>query len=141
VVLKVRDAFVDPFEYLFSRHKQGQLKTEFKQGLGKVAYHAPCHQRVQNIGLKTKDVLELVPGTELLVLERCSGHDGTYAVRKENYGFAQKICGPIVKRIGDAVVDHYVSDCPMAGELIEHGLHDESRATSAFSLLRKAYGI
>jgi glycerol-3-phosphate dehydrogenase subunit C len=140
-VSKVRDAFVDPFEYLFSRHTEGRLKTTFKQGLGKVAYHAPCHQRVQNIGLKTRDVLELVPDTELVVIERCSGHDGTYAVKKETYAFAQKICRPIVKRIGEAGVDHYVSDCPMAGELIEHGLNDDTRATSAFSLLRKAYGI
>lgn len=140
-VLKVRDSFIDPFEYLFAWHKKGRLNTEFKQGLGKVAYHVPCHQRVQKIGLKTKAVLELVPDTELLVLERCSGHDGTYAVKKENYGFAKKICRPIVNRVRDSGVNEYVSDCPMAGELIEHGLHDDSRATSPFSLLRKAYGI
>ena len=45
------------------RHKAGLLKTDFKQQLGKIAYHVPCHLRVQNIGLKTRDVLKLVPGT------------------------------------------------------------------------------
>ena len=124
-----------------ARHRAGQLDTAFKDGLGKVAYHVPCHQRVQNIGLKTKDMLELVPGTEVMVIERCSGHDGTYAVKKENYAFAQKICRPVVKRIGDGQVDHYISDCPMAGELIEHGVANGSQATSAFTLLRRAYGI
>ena len=140
-VKKVQAAMVDPFEFLMARHKAGQLDTTFKRGLGKVAYHVPCHQRVQNIGLKTKDMLELVPDTEILPIERCAGHDGTYAVKKENYEFAKKICRPVVKRITDGQVDHYISDCPMAGELIEHGVGDASHATSAFTLLRQAYGI
>lgn len=140
-VKKVQAAMVDPFEFLMARHKDGKLDIAFKSGLGKVAYHVPCHQRVQNIGLKTKDMLELVPDTEIVPIERCSGHDGTYAVKKENYEFAKKICRPVVKRITDGQVDHYISDCPMAGELIEHGVGDASHATSAFTLLRQAYGI
>ncbi len=140
-VQTVREAFVDPFEFLMARHRDGLLNTDFKQPLGKIAYHVPCHQRVQNIGLKTRDMLQLVPDTEILVLERCSGHDGTYAVKAENYEFAQKICRPVVKRIADGAVDHYISDCPMAGELIEHGVGDASHASSAFTLLKHAYGI
>ena len=140
-VKTVQAAFVDPFEFLMARHRAGKLRTDFKGTLGKVAWHAPCHQRVQNIGQKTKEMLELVPGTEVIVLDRCSGHDGTYAVKAENYAFAQKICRPIVKRINESKVDHYASDCPMAGELIEHGVGNDSHATSAFSLLKRAYGI
>ncbi|MGR8919615.1 MAG: heterodisulfide reductase-related iron-sulfur binding cluster [Gammaproteobacteria bacterium] len=140
-VKKVQAAFVDPFEFLMARHREGKLNTDFKAQLGKIAYHAPCHQRVQNIGLKTKEMLELVPDTEILVIERCSGHDGTYAVKKENYEFAQKICRPVVGRITKGEVAHYVSDCPMAGDLIEHGVGDASHATSAFTLLKHAYGI
>ena len=52
----VKRHIFDPFEYLWLRHQAGSLKTEFKQVLGKIAYHAPCHQRVQNIGPKTRDV-------------------------------------------------------------------------------------
>ena len=62
-VRKVRDAIYDPFEYLMLRHKAGKLKTDFKETLGKISYHVPCHQRVQNVGLKTKEMLELVPDT------------------------------------------------------------------------------
>ena len=139
-VQRVANAFYDPFEYLMLRHRGDKLKTDFKQRLGKVVYHAPCHQRVQNIGPKTKDVLELIPETEVDVIERCSGHDGTYAVKKENYQHAQKICRPIVRKVDEAGADHLVSDCPMAGDLIEHGAQDHE-STTAFSLLRKAYGI
>jgi glycerol-3-phosphate dehydrogenase subunit C len=82
-VARVRDAIFDPFEYLMLRHKAKKLKTDFKHALGNVAYHVACHQRVQNIGLKTRDVLALVPDTRVNVIERCSGHDGTYAVKTE----------------------------------------------------------
>lgn len=139
-VAAVAKAFFDPFEYLMLRHREQRLALNFAQPLGKVAYHVPCHQRVQRIGPKTKDVLELVPDTQVTMIERCSGHDGTYAVKEENYEFAQKICRPVVSRVEQAEADHFVSDCPMAGELIEHGM-ESGAATSAFALLRRAYGI
>ena len=62
-VARVKAAFFDPFEYLMLRHKAGLLRTDFKSPLGKVAYHVACHQRVQNIGSKTRDFMELIPDT------------------------------------------------------------------------------
>jgi glycerol-3-phosphate dehydrogenase subunit C len=140
-VKKVADAFYDPFEYLMLRHKEKQLKTGFKNSLGKIAYHVPCHQRVQNIGLKTKDVLGLVPGTTFEVIERCSGHDGTYAVKSEYHDIAAKICRPVVTKVKNFNPDHYVSDCPMAGDQIQQGLKGDMAAESPFTLLRHAYGV
>lgn len=140
-VQKVGRAIFDPFEYLMHRHKAGKLSTDFKQGLGKVAYHAACHQRVQNVGAKTRDVLALIPDTTVEVIERCSGHDGTYAVKKEFHEASMKIVRPVVNRVKQAQADHYGSDCPMAGHHIEHGMADGSHTEHPMSLLRKAYGI
>ena len=140
-VKKVQQAFYDPFEYLMLLHKAGRLQTEFKNNLGKVMYHAPCHQRVQNIGLKTRDVLQLIPNTEIEVIERCSGHDGTYAVKQEYHDISVKICRPVVSKVKKATVDHYISDCPMAGDQIASGMSDGSHAESPFTLLRYAYGV
>ena len=140
-VIKVKEHIFDPFEYLMLRHKQGKLKTDFKQSLGKVAYHAPCHLRVQNIGLKTRDLLQMVPGTELEVIERCSGHNGTYAVKREFHDFSMKICRPVINRVRKAIPDHYCSDCPMAGHQIENGLRGDHAPEHPLSLLRLAYGI
>ena len=64
-VQKVADSMFDPFEYLMIRHKAGMLNTAFKNPLGKIAYHVACHQRVQNIGLKTRDLLALIPDTKI----------------------------------------------------------------------------
>jgi Fe-S oxidoreductase len=139
-VLKVRDAMFDPFEYLMLRHKEGKLHTDFKNSLGKVSYQVPCHLRVQNIGLKTRDALQLVPDTTVEVIERCSGHDGTYAAKKEFHEISKKIARPVVNRVKKGDADHFTSDCPMAAEQIAQGLHDHD-ASNPMGLLRKAYGI
>ncbi|MET0026007.1 MAG: heterodisulfide reductase-related iron-sulfur binding cluster [Candidatus Thiodiazotropha sp.] len=140
-VQKVAGAIFDIFEYLMLRHKEGLLKTDFKQGLGKVAYHAACHQRVQNVGSKTKELLSLIPDTKVTAIERCSGHDGTYAVKSEFHEHAMKIGRPVVNQVKKAEVDHYGSDCPMAGHHIENGLRDGRPPEHPISLIRKAYGI
>ena len=139
-VIKVRDATFDPFEYLMKRHKAGKLKTDFKASLGKVSYQVPCHLRVQNIGLKTRDLLQLVPDTEVEAIERCSGHDGTYAVKKETHEISRKIARPVVSRVKKSEAQHFISDCPMAAEQIAQGLDDQA-AGNPMSLLRTAYGI
>jgi Fe-S oxidoreductase len=140
-VKKVANAMFDPFEYLMIRNKEGKLNTDFSQSLGKVAYHAACHQRVQNFGSKTRDMLNLVPDTEVTTIERCSGHDGTYAVKSEFHEKSMKIGRPVVNRVKQAEVDHYGSDCAMAGHQIENGLRDGSKPEHPISLIRKAYGI
>lgn len=143
-VARVKAAFFDPFEYLMLRHKAGLVRTDFAATLGKVAYHVACHQRVQNIGMKTRDFMQLIPDTEITAIERCSGHDGTYALKSETYEKAMKIARPVVTRVEQAGVDHYGSDCPMAGRMIQHGLEQKGSHTHAehpISLVRRAYGI
>lgn len=140
-VLKVRDATFDPFEYLMYRHKAGKLNTDFRKSLGKISYQVPCHLRVQNIGLKTRDILQLVPDTEVQAIERCSGHDGTYAVKKETYAISKKIAQPVISRVKKAEPDYFISDCPMAATQIATGLDDKAAGGNPLSLLRSAYGI
>ena len=140
-VAKVQKAMFDPFEYLLLRHKAGHMRTDFHKPLGKIAYHVPCHQRVQNIGLKTRDLLMMVPGTTVEVIERCSGHDGTYGVKTEFYEDAVKIGRPVVTRIRAADADYFMSDCPIAGHHLAQGLGPSAAPISRYALLRRAYGI
>jgi len=140
-VIKVKNAFYDPFEYLMLRNKENKFMKDFKHGLGKVSYHAACHQRVQNIGPKTKDTLAMIPNTEVQIIERCSGHDGTYAVKKECHDFSVKIVKPVVNKINQNESDHYGSDCAMAGHHISHIKNDGTQPEHPITLLRKAYGL
>ncbi|MBT7335647.1 MAG: Fe-S oxidoreductase [Gammaproteobacteria bacterium] len=140
-IARVKAHFFDPFEYLMLRHKAGLANTDFKHPLGKVAYHVACHQRVQNFGMKTRDFLQLIQDTEVTSIERCSGHDGTYAVKAETYDKAMKIARPVVRRVQEANADTFGSDCPMAGRLIAHGIDGDAEPQHPASMVRKAYGI
>jgi glycerol-3-phosphate dehydrogenase subunit C len=145
-VQAVKARIFDPFEYLMLRHKAGLLRTDFQQNLGKVSYHVPCHLRVQNIGFKTRDLLRLVPETTVEVIERCSGHNGTYAVKKEFRAASVKIGRPVMNKVQQANPDHYTSDCPMAGHQIQSGLtpaegQPPREPEHPLTLIRKAYGL
>ncbi|MEL7451012.1 MAG: heterodisulfide reductase-related iron-sulfur binding cluster [Pseudomonadota bacterium] len=140
-IRKVQQAFFDPFEYLMLRHRAGLLKTDFKQPLGKVAYQVSCHLRVQNIGLKTRDVLSLVPETEVMPIERCAGHNGTYAVKTEFHESAKKIARPVVRKVDSAKADYFGSDCALAGHHVAGAVAQPDTAVHPLELLSIAYGL
>jgi Fe-S oxidoreductase len=145
-VAAVADAMFDPFEYLVLRDKDGLLKKDFTRPLGKVSYHIPCHARVQNVGQKTREALEWVPGTSVNTVERCAGHDGTYGVKREFYAASMKIGKPVFRQMAQNEPDFVSSDCPIAGRRILQGI-DESGAVHRakkehpLTLLRMAYGL
>jgi Fe-S oxidoreductase len=140
-VAKVQKAFFDPFEYLWLRHKGGELKTDFPNALGEVAYQVACHLRVQNIGIKTRDLLNLVPDTQVQAHERCSGHDGTYAVKRETRDKSVKIARPVVRKVDAGEPRYFASDCPMAATHIANLSEKVDKATHPMTLLRMAYGL
>jgi Fe-S oxidoreductase len=138
----VQEAMFDPFEYLVMRHKDGLVKTDFRKPLGKVSYHVPCHLRVQNMGQKTREFLELVPDTKVTVVERCSGHDGTWGVKSEFYKDSMKIGKPVFKAMGNNSPDYISSDCAIAGRHIRQGMGGGGAAKEhPISLIRIAYGL
>ena len=140
-IRKIRNAFYDPFEYLIKQHKEGKLNTNFKNTLGDISYHVACHLEVQNIGPKTQQILKLIPDTKISAISRCSGHDGTYAVKKEFRQNSLKIGRPVFKHIEKNSADYYTSDCPMAAEQIASMVSRKEKPLHPLALLRKAYGI
>jgi Fe-S oxidoreductase len=143
-MLAVRDAMFDPFEYFVLRKKDGLLNSDFRQPLGKVSYHIPCHSRVQNIGQKTREMLESIPGTAVTTIERCAGHDGTWGVKREYFDNSMKIGRPVFRQMAEAQPDYVSSDCPIAARHIKQGMGEnaaQSVKAHPLSLLRKAYGI
>jgi Fe-S oxidoreductase len=145
-VAAVADAMFDPFEYIVLRDKDGLWKREFKQPLGKVSYHIPCHARVQNVGQKTREALQWIPGTEINTVERCAGHDGTWGVKAEFFAQSMRIGKPVFTRMDDGDPDYVSSDCPIAGRRIQQGIKDKNSAARGrkehpLTLLRIAYGI
>jgi glycerol-3-phosphate dehydrogenase subunit C len=138
----VANAMFDPFEYFVQRNRDGLLKTDFKRALGKVSYHIPCHYRVQNMGQKTRELMALIPGTQVNTVERCAGHDGTWGVKSEYFANSMKIGRPVFKAMAGSDPDYISSDCPIAGHHIEQGMGaTRAQLEHPLSLLCKAYGL
>ena len=145
----VKEHTWDPFEYLMARKRDGLLKTEFSHALGNISYHMPCHGRVQNIGKKTEEMLKMVPDTTVNTVERCSGHAGTYGVKKATHAQAMKIGKPVVKAMATmkdgSAPDYISSDCPLGGHHIAQGFAANAQPVPELqhpiSLVAKAYGL
>ena len=129
---------MDPMEFLAGLAAAGRLKKDFKTGAGDVSYHMPCHLRAQNIGYKTRDVLQLLPDTRVKVIEECSGHDGTWAMKKENFEQSLKYGGRAFRQMAEEEPKVTCSDCPLAAIQIEQG-NGQRRPLNPMQILAKSY--
>ena len=128
----------DICEYLIKLKKNGKLNTGFSQSPRRIAYHIPCHLRDQNIGFKSKEVMELT-GANVDVIERCSGHDGIWSMKTQYFDLSMKIAGKAVRELEAADADVVVSDCPLAAlQLAQAG----GRAVRhPIQVVKEAYGL
>ena len=134
----------DICEYLMKLKKAGNLSVEFSNNPGRVAYQIPCHLRDQNIGFKSKELMELT-GAKVQLIEKCSGHDGTWGAKVEFFDLSMKIAKKAVREIEDDLVDVVVSDCPLSALQLDQvrGIPRDSPKTARhpIQIIRDAYGL
>jgi glycerol-3-phosphate dehydrogenase subunit C len=136
VAAKTRDLF----EFLVMRHKEGHLDTEFPgRSPGKVAYQMPCHLRAQNMGCKTRDVLHLIPGTKVTVVERCTAMDGTWGMKKEFYPISLQFARKAAAEMEASEPDTFATDCSLAA--LQLADVRGARPAHPITLVREAYGL
>jgi Fe-S oxidoreductase len=135
---RVAEATRDLMEHVHALAKAGHLEKIFANPLGKVAYHAPCHLRHQNIGFKSRDLLRWA-GAEVALVDACSGVDGTWGMQKRFHDESMKVARKMLERIAAAEPDHVATDCPLSALRIEEGLG--RKAVHPVVLLRYAYGL
>ena len=134
----VAENTLDLGEYVFKVAAAKQLDREFKRRMGRVAYHLPCHLKAQNIGFRSKQILGLV-ADEVLMVDACSGVDGTWGMKARYYDESLKICGDLMAAIDQADPDHVATDCPLSALRIQERTGRE--AVHPVVLLRDAYGF
>ncbi len=83
-----------------------------------VTVHLACHARAQNMGPKAAEMLKMIPETPVDVIERCSGHGGTFGVVKPTHDVAVKVGRPVYRAANTQARGHIVSDCPLAAQHI-----------------------
>jgi Fe-S oxidoreductase len=105
----------DLSEFLFELSQAGRFKEDFASTPGpNVAYHAPCHLRMQNIGFRGRDLLRRIPGVRPRLVAECCGHDGTWAMKTEHFQQALKTGEKAFEGMREASAEVWSTDCPLA---------------------------
>jgi len=120
-VREVSSATFDLSEYLMKRHAAGKLALDFARSPGRVLYQVACHLKVQDIGFRSRDLMALVPGATVEIVEKCTGHDGTWSMKTEYFPMSMEIGRPVFDAVKKAEADVVASDCPLAGIQIRQG--------------------
>ncbi|RMG20680.1 MAG: ferredoxin [Deltaproteobacteria bacterium] len=128
----------DAAEFLLKMHKEGKLSTDFSWHPEVVAYHQPCHLKVQNFGLPARDLLRLT-GAKVKLVDKCSGMDGTWGMKHEFFELSMKQAKKLAGGLERAKADLLVSDCPLASLQVEEVL--ERRPLHPVEVLHRAYGL
>jgi glycerol-3-phosphate dehydrogenase subunit C len=147
-VKRLSQSTFDISEYVVDIAKKQGLAPGLQALPGGVTLHMACHARAQNMGAKAAEMLRLLPDANVAVIERCSGHGGTWGAMKENFETALKVGKPVARQAAKNAKAFLASECPLAGMHIVQGieaLEGEAKApTEAFhpiELMARAYGL
>jgi glycerol-3-phosphate dehydrogenase subunit C len=149
-IKRLAEATFDISEYIVDIARKEGLAPGMKPLDGGVALHIACHSRAQNMGQKGAEMLRLIPNSELTVMERCSGHGGSWGVMKGNFEVAMKIGKPVMRQAAKSGKRYIASECPLAGMHLAQGAAASDGAPEApamervghpIELMARAYGL
>ncbi len=132
---KLAAATRDLGEFLFELKRAGELDTSFKSSPGAIAYHIPCHLKAQNIGFRSRDALKAIPGVTVRLVDRCCGHDGTWAMKREHFEESMRIGKPAFDEMSEG--GEMTTDCPLAAVQFEQATG--KRPLHPVQILARAY--
>jgi glycerol-3-phosphate dehydrogenase subunit C len=148
-VKALSEATFDAAEYIVAIARKEGLVEGMSPLAGGVAVHIACHARAQNMGQKAAELLRLLPETDVTVIERCSGHGGSWGIMKDNFEVALKVGRPVARQARESQRPYVVSECPLARDHIIQGMERLSDGTPPgvepaqhpVQLLARAYGL
>jgi len=145
IVGKLARATFDLSEYVVDIAKKEGIAPGMKPLTGGVSLHLACHARAQNMGAKAADMLRLLPQPDLDVVERCSGHGGSWGVKKANFAVAMKVGRPAARQAAKDGKAYLASECPLAALHLQQGVAAlearEMEALHPIELMAMAYGL
>ena len=144
-VKKLSKNISDIDEYIVDISVKEGLAKGIQEIDGGVTVHHACHARAQNMGIKARDMLRLIPNIKIDVVERCAGHGGTFGVMKETHNLALKVGRPTARQIKNKNNKYMVSDCPLAAKHLKQLEEDtqiaNDEALHPIELLARAYKL
>ena len=144
-VKKLSENVMDIDEYIVDIANNEGLADGLQEIDGGVTVHHACHARAQNMGIKARDMLKLIPNVKIDVVERCAGHGGTFGVMKKTHNLAIKVGRPTARQIKTKNNKYMASDCPLAGKHLKQLEADTNiandEALHPIELMAKSYRI
>jgi glycerol-3-phosphate dehydrogenase subunit C len=147
-VKRLAQASFDVSEYVVDIAKKESLAPGLQSLPGGVTLHLACHARAQNMGAKAAEMLRLLPQSEIAVIERCSGHGGSWGAMKENFDTALKVGKPVARQAAKNAKPFLASECPLAATHILQGMaaldgeaKPPAEAFHPIELMARAYGL
>ena len=144
-VKKLSSNVMDIDEYIVDISKNEGLAEGLQEIDGGVTVHHACHARAQNMGVKARDMLNLIPNAKIDVVERCAGHGGTFGVMKGTHDLAKKVGRPAARQIKTKNNKYMASDCPLAGKHLKQLEADTNisndEAVHPIELIAKSYRL
>jgi glycerol-3-phosphate dehydrogenase subunit C len=146
-VKRLSQATFDASEYLVDIAKKEGLAPGLSPLPGGVTVHLACHARAQNVGQKAAELLRLVPSADVAVIERCSGHGGSWGVLQANFDTALKVGAPVARQAVKNDKMFVASECPLAAAHILQGMERADAAKTPaesfhpIELFARAYGV
>jgi len=144
-IKKLSKNVIDIDEYIVDISSKEGLSPGLKEIDGDVTVHNACHARAQNMGIKARDMLKLIPNIKLDIVERCAGHGGTFGVMKGTHKLAVKVGRPAARQIDNKRNKYMVSDCPLAGKHLNQMSKDTNiqhdEALHPIEIMAKAYKL
>lgn len=129
----------DLHEFLFELKADDRLNRDFRSSPGKVAYHVPCHLRMQNLGFRSRDIMKLIPGAKVTPVAECCGHDGTWAMKTEYFELSLKTGQKAFDSLKAQQADRVATDCPLAAIQLQQGMDLDEPAIHPIQVLARAY--
>ena len=124
-------------EYILELSEGEGLSKDLNPIKEGVSLHLACHSRAQNIGPKSSQMLKLIPDTKIDVIEKCSGHGGSWGVKKENFDTAFKMGKPTTKTLLSKGNKYLSSTCPLASEHIVQIAECEEKDVAERNMIAK----
>ena len=147
-VARLARATFDISEYVVDIARKEGLAPGLEPLPGGVTLHLACHARAQAMGAKAAEMLRLLPEPDVAVIERCSGHGGSWGVLKENFDVALKVGKPVARQAMRNAKAFVASECPLAASHIQQGMvliEGDGKPPSAtfhpIELFARAYGL
>ncbi|MCS7205078.1 MAG: heterodisulfide reductase-related iron-sulfur binding cluster [Leptospiraceae bacterium] len=136
---EISEATMDIHEYLMTLKKEDAFNKDFQSTPESIAYHAPCHLRAQWKGYPSRDLMKLIPKTQIGFVAECSGHNGTWSMKKEFFEKSLHCGNKAFQQLKEKNMNVISTDCPLAAIQIKQGTNSKDIPLHPIQVLAKAY--